>query len=83
MSGIRLAVGVVVMGLLVPLALFFLLGLRTPSQFFTVAACTLVSWGVADVMAGILERPRLSDRSPTRAIREDWDRRQGDRRKGD
>jgi hypothetical protein len=71
-------VGVLVMGILVPVTLFFLLGLHTFSQFFTVAACTLLPWGVADLLAGILERPRLSDRSPTRALREDWDRRKGE-----
>ena len=66
------------MGLLVPLAIFFLLGLHTVSQFLTVAATTLLPWGVADLLAKILERPRLHDRSPTSAIREDWSRRKSD-----
>lgn len=75
MSGKRLIVGAIVMGVAVPLALFFLLGLQTPAQFFTVAACTFSAWGVADLFASILERPRLRDRTPTGAIREDWERR--------
>jgi hypothetical protein len=75
MTGRRLIVGVIVMGIAVPLAILFLLGLRTPSQFFTVAATTFLSWGVADLLATILERPRLENRSPTRALREDIDRR--------
>ena len=78
MSGIRLVVGVVVMGIVVPSAVFFLLALHTPSQFFTVAACTLLSWGVADLLAATLERPRLRDRSPGKAMRQDWNRRKGD-----
>ncbi len=63
------------MGALLPIALFFLLDLQTLSQFFTIAASTLLAWGGADLLASILERPRLDDRSPGRAIREDWDRR--------
>lgn len=74
-SGTRLAVGFVVMGVAVPATLFFLLRLTTASQFFTVAATTFLTWGVADLFAAILERPRLSGRSPAQAIREDWERR--------
>ena len=75
MSGPRLVVGIIVMGIALPLALCFLLGLRTPAQFFTVAASTFLTWGVADLFASILERPRLKDRSPGRALREDMERR--------
>ena len=63
------------MGVLLPVALFLLLGLQTPSQLFTIAASTFLSWGVADLLASILERPRLNNRTPGGAIREDWDRR--------
>ena len=75
MSGIRLVAGVIVMGVAVPVVLFFLLGLQTLSQLFTLAAVTFLSWGVADALATILERPRLRDRSPGKAFREDWERR--------
>ena len=75
MSGKRLIVGAIVMGVAVPLAVFFLLDLQTPGQFFTIAACTFSAWGVADLLATILERPRLRDRTATGAIREDWERR--------
>lgn len=63
------------MGIAVPLAIFFLLGLSTVTEFFTVAATTFLSWGVADLFATLLEKPRLKDRSPGAAIREDWERR--------
>jgi hypothetical protein len=76
MSGKRLLVGAFVMGVLVPATLFFLLKLDSPGQFFTVAATCFTAWGVADLFAGILEKPRLEDRSPGRAFREDWERRQ-------
>lgn len=69
-------VGIFVMGIAVPLTLFFLLHLTTVSQLLTVATVTFLSWGVADLLAGILERPRLKDRSPGKAIREDLERRQ-------
>ena len=75
MSGPRLIVGMIVMGIAVPATIFFLLGLHTPSQFFTVAATTFLAWGLADLLASILERPRLENRSPGMAIKEDLERR--------
>jgi hypothetical protein len=74
-TGIRLFVGVIVMGIAIPVTLFFLLGLQTPSQLFTIAATTFVAWGICDVLSTLLERPRLKDRSPGGAIKEDWERR--------
>ncbi len=68
-------VGAIAMGIVLPLVLFFLLGLSTASQLFTIAASTFLAWGVADLLARILERPRLRDRTPGGAIREDWERR--------
>jgi hypothetical protein len=63
------------MGIAIPVTLFFLLGLHTASQLFTIAATTFCAWGVSDLLATILERPRLKGRSPGRAIKEDWERR--------
>jgi len=78
MTGPRLIVGVIVMGIGVPLTIFFLLDLHTPSQFFTVAATTFLAWGVADFLSSILERPRLENRSPGLALKEDLERRRGE-----
>jgi hypothetical protein len=78
MSGPRLIVGIIVMGIAVPLTIFFLLGLHTVSQFFTVAATTFLAWGLADVLSSILERPRLKNRSPGMALKEDLERRRGE-----
>jgi hypothetical protein len=75
MSGPRLIVGVIVMGIAVPATIFFLLGLHAPSQFFTIAATTFLAWGLADLLASILERPRLENRSPGMALKEDLERR--------
>jgi hypothetical protein len=66
---------VVIMGVLLPVALFLLLNLSSPTQLFTLAASTFLGWGVADLLAVILERPRLKDRSPQQALKEDWERR--------
>ena len=71
----RLLIGVIVMALAVPITLFFLLGLHNLSQILTIATVTFLAWGVADLLATILEKPRLKDRSPGKALREDWDRR--------
>lgn len=78
MSGKRLLVGAIVMGVLVPLALFYLLELESFGQLFAIAATTFTAWGAADLFARILERPRLKDRSPGHAFREDWERRQNE-----
>jgi len=74
-SGKRLIIGVVVMGIAVPVIIFLLLDLHTTGQFFTIAASTFLAWGVCDLLATILEKPRLRDRSPGQALREDWQRR--------
>lgn len=78
MTGIRLWTGVIVMGIAIPITLFLLLGLHAYSQLFTIAAVTFIAWGVADLLSTILEKPRLSDRSPGKALKEDWDRRSKD-----
>ena len=70
MSGPRLLIGFVVMGIALPLVLFLLLRLQTFPQFFTLAASIFLTWGVADLLASILERPRLENRTPGRAIRD-------------
>jgi hypothetical protein len=57
-SGVRLVVGLIVMGILLPVAIFFLLGLSTLNQFLTVAASTFLTWGAADLLSSLLERPR-------------------------
>jgi hypothetical protein len=74
-SGVRLVIGFIVMGIAVPLILFLLLGLHSPSEFLTIAATTFLAWGTADLFAKVLEKPRLKDRSPGKAFREDWERR--------
>lgn len=71
----RLLIGVIVMAFAVPITLFFLLGLHDLSQLLTIATVTFLAWGVADLLATILEKPRLKDRSPGKALKEDWDRR--------
>ncbi len=63
------------MGILIPIALFVLLDLHSLSQLFTIAATTFLAWGVADLLATILEKPRLQGRSPGKALKEDWERR--------
>ncbi len=70
MRGIRLFIGFIVMGVAVPATLFFLLDLGTPGAFFTVSATCFLSWGVADLAASILERPRLAGRTPRRVFRD-------------
>lgn len=63
------------MGIAVPVTLFLLLELHSMSRLFTLIAVCLFSWGVADLLASILEKPRLKGRSPGHAIREDLERR--------
>lgn len=56
--------GMIVMGIAIPVMLFFLLGLHTLSQLLTIAAVTFIAWGVCDVLSTILERPRLKIARP-------------------
>lgn len=77
-SGLRLVVGLIVMGVLLPIALWFLLGLQTINQLLTLSAAIFLTWGVADLLASILAKPRLRDRSPGKAIGEEWERRAKD-----
>ncbi len=63
------------MGIGVPITLFMLLRLTTFSNLFTIAAVSFISWGVADLLASILERPRLKDRSPRGALRDEIEQR--------
>ncbi|HYM62745.1 MAG TPA: hypothetical protein VEZ11_17810 [Thermoanaerobaculia bacterium] len=72
MSGKRFIIGIIVMGVFVPVTIFLLLGLQTLSQLFTIAATTFLAWGAGDLLATVLERPRLEDRSPGKAIK-DWE----------
>jgi hypothetical protein len=75
MSGPRLIVGMIVMGIAVPATIFFLIGLHTPSQLFAITATTFLAWGLADLLSTLLERPRLKNRSPGMALKEDLERR--------
>ena len=75
MSRHRLIIGVILMGIILPIVIFLLLGLTTASQLLTIAASTFLAWGVGDLLATILERPRLKGRTPQGAFREDWERR--------
>ena len=63
------------MGVIVPVTLFLLLNLQTPAQLFTIAATTLLAWGAVHLFATVLEQPRLKDRSPGKALKEDLERR--------
>ncbi len=63
------------MGIAVPVTVFLLLRLTSLAQLFTIAATTFLAWGVADLLSTILEKPRLRDRSPGAALKEDWERR--------
>lgn len=65
----------IVMGVAVPVTLFLLLHLQTIPQLLTIAATTFLAWGIGDVLARILEKPRLKGRSPGAALREDLERR--------
>ena len=47
------------MALAVPMILFYFLRLQTIGDYFTVASVCFVAWGVADLVATILSKPRL------------------------
>jgi hypothetical protein len=73
MTGIRLIVGAIVMGVVVPATLMGLLNRIGATDYFIIASCAFVGWGVADLLSAILSRPRLENRTPKHALR-DWER---------
>ncbi|MGK2859074.1 MAG: hypothetical protein ACSLFQ_17890 [Thermoanaerobaculia bacterium] len=73
MTGPRLVAGILVMGIAVPLLLFYLLEMQTINQLLTTSAVCFCSWGIADLGAAILERPRLKDRTAKGAWKE-WEK---------
>jgi hypothetical protein len=75
LSGVRLVIGIIVMGVAVPVTLFFLLNLEKPTELFAIAATTFLAWGAAELLAAILDKPRLKDRTPQQVLREDLERR--------
>lgn len=80
MTGRRLAIAVVVMGLMVPAVLFIILDLRDLTDAFAVSATCLFAWAVAHLMGDILTLPRMRGRSnPVDALRQ-WEKRDEDER---
>lgn len=78
MTGRRLAIAVVVMGLGVPVVLFIILDLRDLSDAFVVSATCLFAWAVVHLLGEILTLPRMRGRSnPVDALRQ-WEKRDED-----
>lgn len=73
MTGTRLVTGTIAMGVVVPVLLFVLLDLSRPLELFILAMTCFVGWGIADLIATILSRKRLTDRSARDAL-ETWER---------
>lgn len=61
------------MGVVVPVLLFVLLDLSRPIELFILSMTCFTGWGVADLIAMILTRRRLGDRSAREAL-EQWER---------
>jgi hypothetical protein len=70
MTGWRLVIGVVVMGIAVPAILFYFLPLTEWTELFTISVTCLLGWGVGWVASDILGRPRLENRTPGGALRD-------------
>jgi hypothetical protein len=64
---------VIAMGVIVPVLLFVLLDLSRPLEFFILSATCFVGWGVADLVALILSRRRLENRTARQALSE-WEK---------
>ncbi|MDX1583067.1 MAG: hypothetical protein R3338_05630 [Thermoanaerobaculia bacterium] len=73
MTGARLLTGAIAMGAIVPVLLFVLLDLSRPIELFVLSITCFVGWGVADLIAVILSRTRIEDRTAREAL-EQWER---------
>jgi len=69
MTGPRLVTGLITMGVVGPLVLFYLLGLQDFSDLVVLSATCFSLWGLADLVGSILSRPRLENRSPGDALK--------------
>lgn len=72
MTGRRLVIGLVTMGIAVPLVILYFLEQVSASGWLAIAATSFIGWCLAELLSNILARPRLENRSPASAIRE-WD----------
>ena len=64
------------MGLFVPAILGFLLELRDLSNYLTIAATCFFAWGLADLAANIIVRPRIAKRTASEVVRA-WEESRG------
>lgn len=71
MTGARLIIGLVTMGIAVPLVTLFFIQTYSLGAWLAVAIPSFFGWCIAEFMANVLARPRLDDCSPGKAIR-DW-----------
>lgn len=65
----RLLVGLIAMGGVVPLVVLYLLSAFSPGAWLSVAAPCFFGWCIAELVTNILARPRLENRSPGDALR--------------
>lgn len=75
MTGVRLWIGFLTMGIAVPLVVLFFLRNLTLSGYATVAIPAFFGWCIADFVANILSRPKIANRKPSDVIRE-WGEKQ-------
>jgi hypothetical protein len=70
MSGRRLWIGLVAMGIIVPLVIGYIIKLDTFGEYFAVAIPSFFGWCIVDFIANVMSRPRLENRTARGAIRE-------------
>ena len=69
-TGARLIIGLVTMGIAVPLVTLFFIEAYSFGSWLAVAIPSFFGWCLAEFTANVLARPRLDDCSPGKAIRE-------------
>ncbi|HXI11871.1 MAG TPA: hypothetical protein VNM92_04410 [Thermoanaerobaculia bacterium] len=73
MTGKRLALGITIMGVAVPVVLFLLLGLKSFNQLATLSLVCMSGWAVAHLAGDILSLRRLGGRNnPVEALKQ-WE----------
>lgn len=70
MSGRRLLIGTIVMGIVVPITIFFFLEIRDYRKLAGLMVTLFMGWCVTDFIATILSRPVRTDQRATDVLRD-------------
>lgn len=70
MTGVRLWIGILTMGVIVPAVILFFFRTYTLAAWTTVAVPCFFGWCVAEFVANVLARPKIENRKAADVLKE-------------